>query len=441
MCAPTEKEKEKNASKDANAATTSSVTTQEPLKECDEWIESFDLNGFSQEIRALGKKLQDEQGPDDVQHLQKMVLWSNICAWTGLLTMGLSVNVLAVFALSTWTCTRWTMIAHHTCHGGYDKVDTTGRWNRFRFAIGSNWRRVCDWLDWMMPEAWNIEHNNRHHYNLSETEDPDLVEMNMETLREQKAPLFVKYLMVAGLAMTWKWFYYAPNTYKELKLAALRKAGKPIPAGVKPEDSVTLTQLVLGQVPFYSLSEFLIVVLGPYFIIRFILLPLPLLFLGRHLGMGATMYQNALINLILAEILTNVHSFIIVAPNHAGNDMYRFRDGCRPFSGSFYLRQVIASVDFDMGNDITDFMHGWLNYQIEHHLWPNLSMLSYQKSAPAVREICAKYGVPYVKENVFVRVHKLTKIMVGTESMRWFPEEYERKHLQLDAAVQEQKKE
>jgi hypothetical protein len=56
MCAPTEKEKEKNASKDANAATTSSVTTQEPLKECDEWIESFDLNGFSQEIRALGKK-------------------------------------------------------------------------------------------------------------------------------------------------------------------------------------------------------------------------------------------------------------------------------------------------------------------------------------------------------------------------------------------------
>jgi hypothetical protein len=70
-----------------------------------------------------------------------------------------------------------------------------------------------------------------------------------------------------------------------------------------------------------------------------------------------------------------------------------------------------------------------------------LSMLSYQKSAPAVREICAKYGVPYVKEKVFVRVHKLTKIMVGTESMRWFPEEYERKHLQLDAAVQEQKKE
>jgi fatty acid desaturase len=82
---------------------------------------------------------------------------------------------------------------------------------------------------------------------------------------------------------------------------------------------------------------------------------------------GSKMYQNALINLLLAEVLTNVHSFIIVAPNHCGNDMYRFKSGCRPFSGSFYLRQVVASVDFDMGNDITDFMHGWLNYQIEHH--------------------------------------------------------------------------
>jgi hypothetical protein len=62
-------------------------------------------------------------------------------------------------------------------------------------------------------------------------------------------------------------------------------------------------------------------------------------------------------------------------------------------------------------------------------------MLSYQKSAPAVRAICAKHGIPYVKENVFVRLHKLSKIMVGTESMRWFPAKYEALHLQQDVAV------
>jgi hypothetical protein len=30
------------------------------------------------------------------------------------------------------------------------------------------------------------------------------------------------------------------------------------------------------------------------------------------------------------------------------------------------------------GSDANDFLHGWLNYQIEHHMFPDLSMLSYQ---------------------------------------------------------------
>jgi hypothetical protein len=38
---------------------------------------------------------------------------------------------------------------------------------------------------------------------------------------------------------TWKW-YYAPNTYKELKLAALRKAGTANRLGVKPEENMTV---------------------------------------------------------------------------------------------------------------------------------------------------------------------------------------------------------
>ena len=63
--------------------------------------------------------------------------------------------------------------------------------------------------------------------------------------------------------------------------------------------------------------------------------------------------------------------------------------------------------------DLNDFFHGWLNYQIEHHLWPDLSMLSYQKAAPLVRAICAKHGVPYVQHNVFWRLKKTVDIMTG----------------------------
>ena len=81
----------------------------------EEWIEKFDLNAFAADIHALGKKLEMEQGEDDVRHLNKMIMWSNICAAIGLLTMGFSVNIFTVIALSTFTFSRWTMIAHHTC--------------------------------------------------------------------------------------------------------------------------------------------------------------------------------------------------------------------------------------------------------------------------------------------------------------------------------------
>ena len=39
---------------------------------------------------------------------------------------------------------------------------------------------------------------------------------------------------------------------------------------------------------------------------------------------------------------------------------------------------TLMQVNFNTGSDANDFMHGWLNYQIEHHMFPDLSMLSYQ---------------------------------------------------------------
>jgi len=416
------------------------ATAQLKLADDEAWIEKFDLAAFQADIKALGDELEKGQGEDDVRHLKKMVMWSNMCALVGFLAMGHSVNLLAIVGLSTWTFTRWTMIAHHTCHGGYDRCHPNkNRWNRFKFAVGSFHRRLFDWLDWMMPEAWNVEHNNRHHYNLSETEDPDLVEANLEDMRSAPVPSFIKRLFVIPTAATWKWFYYSPNTYKELKLAKMRKLGQKLPEGVNPADAVTFRTLLSGGTPFYSLMEFFTVVVGPYFLIHFFILPLPLLLVGRHLDMGDDMYLNAVKNLFYAEILTNLHGFVAVVTNHAGDDMYRFRDGCRPFSGSFYLRQVLASVDFAYGTDLVDFLHGYLNYQIEHHLWPSLSMLSYQRAAPRVREICDKHGVPYIKQNVFWRVKKTVDIMVGDASMRWFPEEYERKFLEQDAKIEARK--
>jgi fatty acid desaturase len=383
-----------------------------------EWYQNLDLEAFARDMENLREDL--KKNKDHVaneRHLRKIVMWSSACWVIGAATMWMSPNIITVLAFSLFTFSRWTMIAHHTCHGGYDKrVKNPGPYSRFKFALGSFWRRWCDWFDWMLPEAWNLEHNHKHHFCLGEVYDPDLVELNMAVLRTAPVPTFFKLLVVGMIAITWKWFYYATNTFKELKVAEYHRQGKEFPPGFKPSGVLTVKNLLDGSPNVFTLPEFLVRVGGAYLVFHFILFPLPLLYFGP------TYFWNAIINLILAELLTNLHSFAVILPNHTGDDMYFFSSGCEAYSPTFYLRQVISSVDMTTGGDLCDFLHGFLNYQIEHHLFPDISMLEYQQIQPRVKEICIRHGVPYVQENVFIRVKKTVDVMIGRANMLHFPE-------------------
>ena len=61
--------------------------------------------------------------------------------------------------------------------------------------------------------------------------------------------------------------------------------------------------------------------------------------------------KNAIQNLLAAELFTNIHSFITIVTNHAGSDLYSFDDSVKPRSGSFYVRQIISSVNYNYGNN------------------------------------------------------------------------------------------
>jgi len=256
------------------------------------------------------------------------------------------------------------------------------------------------------------------------------VEENLRILRDLNASRPVKVVAASVMMTIWKWWYYAPNTFKVLKANELRRAGKPLPehptAGANFAATIDPDWIINGPI-YFTNAEFFLRVLGPFFAVRFVLLPGAV---GLLLGRAA--FYNSLITLVLAELLTNFHAFLNIVTNHAGDDLYRFEKHCAPRSGTYYLRQVISSVNFRTGvphttlGDLNDFFHGWLNYQIEHHLWPDLSMLSYQKAAPLVKAICAKHGVPYVQHNVFYRLKKTVDIMTGDASMRRFPTTFEK---------------
>merc|ERR1719183_1805954 len=123
-----------------------------PLSKTDAWIGKMDLEAFGKDIDDLGKRLKAGQGEADVAHIRKICLWSNSLFAFGLATMWLPPNPFTVMALSLATFSRWTTIAHHTCHGGYNSCDETRFFNSKGFAIGSVVKRMQQWFDWMLPE-------------------------------------------------------------------------------------------------------------------------------------------------------------------------------------------------------------------------------------------------------------------------------------------------
>ena len=397
----------------------------------DKWVEKVDVLAVEKDFNALRRELERQQGSEDVAHLNKILWWSRILNLLGLGFMILPPSyIFPALFLSTAIFIRWGCIEHHVCHGGYNNLVPKGsRFNRFQFAMGSVFRRLRDWPDWILPEAWNQEHNHLHHYALNEETDPDLVEQNLETLRDLDIPLVVKYFLLILNAMTWKWFYYSSNTYANLK--AHEQPGQHAP-------TTTVISLYFNhKLPEYiNKMEFTLRVLLPYVCYRFILLPLPLYLLALLASMynqpewadwGMNAYWNATLNMVVSDVITNIHSYMVIVPNHAGEDMYRWSTHATPLSGAFYIRAIVSSANYSAGNDYIDVVHGWLNYQAEHHCFPKLSMLSYQKAMPKVKALAKKHGIPYTQENVFLRVKKTFDIMSGVTSMRTIPLVYEKR--------------
>ncbi|MCK5189113.1 MAG: fatty acid desaturase, partial [Methylococcales bacterium] len=239
------------------------------------------------------------------------------------------------------------------------------------------------------------------HYNLGEKLDPDHLQHNMEWLRQSKTPMWLRYLVVGVFTTLWKILYYTPRTHKELRLSSARQNRETVPEMTRTGAWSLFTKQ--GKALWFQS-------LLPYIAFRFVLLPL------LFLPLGAIAAVNVLLNSILAEAFTNMHSFLVIVPNHAGDDIMMFEEKGKG-RGEFYLRQILGSVNYPTGSDANDFFYGWLNYQIEHHLWPDIPLSQYQYVKPKVKEVCKKHGIPYCQESVFKRLFKAVDIMVGRTSM------------------------
>jgi fatty acid desaturase len=121
--------------------------------------------------------------------------------------------------------------------------------------------------------------------------------------------------------------------------------------------------------------------------------------LVRAIGFGALVFWLLPIGLGIAFLGVQMAVFGVYmgasfAPNHKGMPVLPHDSKV-----DFLSRQVLTSRNIT-GNRLVDTFMGGLNYQAEHHLFPNMPRPHLKAAAKIVREYCAKNGIVYTETSL-----------------------------------------
>jgi fatty acid desaturase len=103
---------------------------------------------------------------------------------------------------------------------------------------------------------------------------------------------------------------------------------------------------------------------------------------------------KALVFVVIQQAVWGVYMGCSFAPNHKG--MPTIPQGMKL---DFLRRQVLTTRNV-RGGWFTDFLLGGLNYQVEHHLFPNMPRANLRKAQPMIRAYCEQMDVSYTETSL-----------------------------------------
>ena len=246
-------------------------------------------------------------------------------------------------------------LGHNVIHGQWD-------WMNDPEVHSSAW----EWDTACPSEQWKHSHNFVHHkYTNVVGKDDDVGYGILRITRDQKwSPVYLAQPLTNALLAT---FFQYGVALHDLNIKDIRKGRK--------DPRTTWRQLKqIGRKIGRQTGK------------DYVLFPL---LSGPQLV--STLTANA-----TANLMRNLWSYTVIFCGH-------FPDGAEKFTlqeledetpHEWYLRQMLGSANFRAG-PLMAFMSGNLCYQIEHHLFPDLPSNRYAEMSERVKDICARYDLPY----------------------------------------------
>ena len=226
---------------------------------------------------------------------------------------------------------------------------------------------------------WQIQHNTLHHsYTNIEGYDQDIINPLLRMSPDQKRKWFHKYqalyapLLYGIMTLYWSTSKDYEQIFKFDKMNLLHRYGLNKWTG--------LLRVTLVRIFYFG---------------AFLVLPLLMVATPWWVTLLGFVIMHVICGLLLALIFQTAH---VIEETHFAtpNDNGEVRQ-------NWAIHQLRTTANFANESRIFSWLIGGLNYQVEHHLFPNICHVHYREISKIVKATAKEYNVPYFQHKTWVR--------------------------------------
>lgn len=259
-------------------------------------------------------------------------------------------------------------VMHDANHGAFSKNQKVNKWVGYLLnLVGGN------------ATNWKIQHNMLHHsFTNVEHFDEDITTVpilrfspHSKLMGIHKFQFIYAWLFYSLMTISWctsKDFFQMIRFHRS---GLLKSQGKSFPK--------LYTSMVAWKVLYYVYA-----------------LILPLIF-------APVAWWMVLISFIVMHLIAGFILSAIFQPAHVmPSSEFPLPTETGYIENDWAIHQLHTTSNFAPKARFFTWFVGGLNYQIEHHLFPNISHVHYRRISKVVRETAHEYGIPYYSQKTFV---------------------------------------
>ena len=232
---------------------------------------------------------------------------------------------------------------------------------------------------------WRIQHNVLHHTYTNVTDmDEDVDPGKVMRFSPHKPRLAAhKYQHI------YAWFLYGMMTVLWSTSKDFKQITRYSKKGLLKTQNVTLAKslsiLIFSKILYFAFT------------------------LGLPLYLSALPVWGTLLSFFVMHLLCGATLGAIFQPAHCiPSSNYPMPDESGNIDADWAVNQLYNTANFAPEARLFSWYVGGLNYQVEHHLFPNICHVHYRKISEIVRETAMEYNLPYYSQKTFcdaLRLH------------------------------------